>query len=216
MSVTVGTSVSVSMTVVTAMVTVAMSVTVGTSVSVSMAVVGISLSLSLSGPLAPGHGSEGASGQTVGIVVAVESRVDVVVQDSNTVAIVGVGISAPFAVVVADNTVADNTVETLGGPGNVGGGNGVGSNAKTAKTESVAVAVISVSASLSVVVSTCSIDGALVAVANSSGPCGGDTAGSNEGISVAVSSGPGGGDAAGANEGVAVAVEGIGIGHGGR
>merc|ERR1712088_434059 len=144
-----------------------------------MAVVGISLSLSLSGPLAPGHGSEGASGQTVGIVVAVESRVDVVVQDSNTVAIEGIGISGPLAVVVADNTV-----ETLRGPGNEGRGHtGVGSNAKT---ESVAVSVISVSASLSVVVSTGSIDGALVAIANSSGPCGGDTAGSDEGISVAV------------------------------
>merc|ERR1719318_1330420 len=179
------------MTVVSAMVsvTVAMSVTVGTSVSVSMAVVGISLSLSLSGPLAPGHGSEGASGQTVGIVVAVESRVDVVVQDSNTVAIVGVGISSPLAVVVADNTV-----ETLGGPGNEGGGHtGVGSNSES---ESVAVSVISISASLPKVVSTCSIDGALVAVADSSGP--------------------GGGDAAGANKGVSVAVEGIGVGHGGR
>ena len=77
----------------------------------------------------------------------VESRVDVVVQDSNTVAIVGVGISSPLAVVVADNTV-----ETLGGPGNVGGGHTrVGSNSES---ESVAVSVISVSASLSVVVST--------------------------------------------------------------
>merc|ERR1719222_1357018 len=166
MSVTVGTSVSVSM---------AMSVTVGTSVSVSMAVVGISLRLSLRGPLAPGHGSERASGQTVGIVVAVESRVDVVVQDSNTVAIEGIGISGPLAVVVADNTV-----ETLRGPGNEGRGHtGVGS-------KSVAVSVISVSASLSVVVSPASIDGALVPIANSSGPCGGDTAGSDEGISVAV------------------------------
>merc|ERR1719205_545218 len=176
MSVTVGTSVSVSMTVVTAMVsvTVAMSVTVGTSVSVSMAVVGISLSLS--GPLAPGHGSEGASGQTVGIVVAVESRVDVVVQDSNTVAIVGVGISSPLAVVEAMTKA-----EALGRPMRIRG-----CVAVVSKTESVAVSVISVSASLSVVVSTCSIDGALVAVANSSGPCGGDTAGSNEGISVAV------------------------------
>merc|ERR1712088_371829 len=111
-----------------------------------MAVVGISLSLSLGGPLAPGHGSEGASGQTVGIVVAVESRVDVVVQDSNTVAIEGIGISRPLAVVVADNTV-----ETLRGPGNEGRGH-------TGVSESVAVSVISVSASLSVVVSTGSID----------------------------------------------------------
>merc|ERR1712066_718632 len=100
-----------------------MSVTVGTSVSVS--VVGIGLSLSLSGPLAPGHGSEGASGQTVGVVVAVESGVDVVVVDSNTVAVVavvGIGVSAPFAVVVA--------VETVGRPVGVGGGDtGVDSNA---------------------------------------------------------------------------------------
>merc|ERR1712110_1056192 len=102
------------MTVVTAMVsvTVAMSVTVGTSVSVSMAVVGISLSLSLGRPLAPGHGSEGASGQTVGVVVAVEARVDVVVVDSNAVAVVAVeGLGAPLAVVVADETV-----KTLGRP----------------------------------------------------------------------------------------------------
>merc|ERR1712112_303006 len=115
----------------------AMSITVGTSVSVS--VVGIGLSLGLSGPLAPGDGSEGASGQTVGVVVAVESGVDVVVQDSNSVAvaIVSIGIGAPLAIVVADNTV-----ETLGRPGNVGGGStGVSSNAKT---KSVAVAVVSI------------------------------------------------------------------------
>merc|ERR1719442_69532 len=156
------------MTVVTAMVsvTVTMSVTVGTSVAVSMAV-GIGLSISLSGPLAPGHGSEGVSGQTGGVVVAGESRVDVVVQDSNTVAVavVGIGIGAPLAVVVADNTV-----ETLGRPGNIGGGDtGVGSNAKT---ESVTVSVVSVGAPLSIVVSTGSVDGALVTVSNSSGPGG--------------------------------------------
>merc|ERR1719384_217627 len=138
-----------------------------------MAVVGISLSLSR--PLAPGHGSERASGQTVGVVVAVESGVDVVVQDSNTVsvAVVGIGIGAPLAVVVADNTV-----ETLGRPGNVGGGDtGVGSNAKT---KSVAVAVVSVGAPLSKVVSTGAVDGALVAVANSGGPGRRDTAGSDK------------------------------------
>merc|ERR1712088_604505 len=149
-----------------------MSVTVGTSIAVSMSVVGIGLSISLSGPLAPGHGSEGVSGQTGGVVVAVESRVDVVVQDSNTVAValVSIGIGAPLAVVVADNTV-----ETLGRPGNVGGGDtGVGSNAKT---KSVAVAVVSVGAPLSKVVSTGSIDGALVAIANSGGPGSGDAAG---------------------------------------
>merc|ERR1712212_189023 len=205
-----------------------MSVTVGTSVSVS--VVGIGLSLSLSGPLAPGHGSEGASGQTVGVVVAVESGVDVVVVDSNTVAVVPV-------------VVADETVETLGRPVGVGGGDtGVDSNATS---ESVAVTVVSVSigAPLSVV-GTGTIDGGLVAIADSSGPGRGNTAGSNEGIAVSSvesvsisaplsvgvgtgsingalvtvpnSSGPGGGDAAGADEGVAVAVEGIGFGHGGR
>merc|ERR550517_2094463 len=112
---------------------VAMAVTVGTSVAV--AVVGIGLSLSLSRPLAPGHGSEGTSGQTSGVVVAVVAGVDVVVVDSNAVAVVGIGISAPLAVVVTDTTV-----ETLGRPGNEGGGDtGVGSNAKT---ESVAVAVV--------------------------------------------------------------------------
>merc|ERR1719228_749934 len=156
------------MTVVTTMVSVAvaMSVTVGTSVSVS--VVGIGLSLSLSRPLAPGHGSEGASRQTVGVVVAVESGVDVVVVDSNTVAVVavvGIGVSAPLAVVVADETV-----ETLGRPVGVGGGDtGVDSNTTS---ESVAVSVVSVSigAPLSVV-GTGTIDGGLVAIADSSGPC---------------------------------------------
>merc|ERR1712027_247148 len=113
------------MTVVTTMVSVAvaMSVIVGTSVSVSV----VGIGLSLSGPLAPGYGSEGASGQTVGVVVAVESGVDVVVVDSNTVAVVavvGIGVSAPLAVVVADETV-----ETLGRPVGVGGGDtGVDSN----------------------------------------------------------------------------------------
>merc|ERR1719500_2719066 len=136
-----------------------------------MAVVGISLSLSLRGPLAPGHGSERASGQTVGVV--------------------GIGIGAPLAVVVADNTV-----ETLGRPGNIGcGDTGVGSNAKT-ESVSVSVVGISIGTPLSKVVSSSSIDGALVAVADSSRP--------------------GGRDAAGADEGVAVAVEGIGVGHGGR
>merc|ERR550517_467074 len=133
--VAVAVAMTVSMTVVTTMV----SVTVGTSVSVS--VVGIGLGLSLSGPLAPGHGSEGASGQTVGVVIAVESGVDVVVVDSNTVAvvaIVGIGVSAPLAVVVADETM-----ETLGRPVGVGGGNtGVDSNTTS---ESVAVSVVSVS-----------------------------------------------------------------------
>merc|ERR1719397_962064 len=131
---------------------IAMAVTVGTSVAV--AVVGIGLSLSLSRPLAPGHGSEGTSGQTSGVVVAVVAGVDVVVVDSNAVAVV----------------VTDNTVETLGRPGNEGGGDTrVGSNAKT---ESVAVAVVSVSigAPLSVGVGAGSIDGALVAVADSRGP----------------------------------------------
>merc|ERR1712210_210639 len=148
-----------------------------------MAVVGISLSLSLRGPLAPGHGSERASGQTVGVVVAVESGVDVVVQDSNTVsvAVVGIGIGAPLAVVVADNTV-----ETLGRPGNIGCGNtGVGSNAKT-ESVSVSVVGISIGTPLSKVVSSSSIDGALVAVADGSGPGGGDAAGSDEGVAVAV------------------------------
>merc|ERR1719305_1190742 len=136
-----------------------------------MAVVGISLSLSLRGPLAPGHGSERASGQTV--------------------AVVGIGIGAPLAVVVADNTV-----ETLGRPGNIGCGNtGVGSNAKT-ESVSVSVVGISIGTPLSKVVPSSSIDGALVAVADGSGPCGGD--------------------AAGADEGISVAVEGIGVGHGGR
>merc|ERR1719378_1665225 len=205
------------------MVSIAMSVsvTVGTSVSV----VGIGLSLSLSGPLAPGHGSEGASRETVGVVVAVESGVDVVVVDSNTVAVVA----------------AYKTVETLGRPVGVGSGDTrVDSNTTS---ESVAVVSISISAPLSVV-GTGSIDGGLAAIADSSGPGRGDTAGSNKGIAVSSvesvsigaplsvdestgsingalvavpnSSGPGGGDAAGADEGVAVAVEGVGVSHGGR
>merc|ERR1712090_75869 len=94
-----------------------------------------------------------------------------------SIAVVSIGIGAPLAVVVADNTV-----ETLGRPGNVGGGDtGVGSNTKT---KSVAVAVVSVGAPLSKVVSTGAVDGALVAVANSGGPGRRDSAGSDKGISV--------------------------------
>merc|ERR1719397_859725 len=210
------------MTVVTAMVSIAVAMAVTVSTSVAVAVVGIGLSLS--GPLAPGHGGEGVSGQTGGVVVAVVAGVDVVVVDSNAVAVVGIGISAPLAVVVTDNTV-----ETLGRPGNEGGGDTrVGSNAKT---ESVAVAV-----------GAGSIDGALVAVADSRGPGSRDAAGSNNGvavgsvesISISISAplsvgvgagsidcalvavanggGPGGGDAGGADQGVAVE----GFGGGGR
>merc|ERR1719483_1738782 len=66
--------------------------------------------------------------------------------------------------------------------------------------KTMSVAVVGISAPLAIVadktVSTGSIDGALVAVADSGGP--------------------GGGDAAGADEGVAVAVEGVSVGHGGR
>merc|ERR1712106_1275382 len=182
-------SMTVAMTVaMTVSMAVSMAVTVGTSVSVSVSVVGIGLSLSLSGPLAPGHGSEGVSGQTGGVVVAVVAGVDVVVGDSNAVAlgktmsVAVVSSSAPLAV------VADDTVETLGRPGNEGGGDtGVGSNSMAdavGKTMSVSktisrgktmsVAVVSVSigigAPLSEVVSTGSINGALVAVADSGGP----------------------------------------------
>merc|ERR1711970_1306694 len=112
-------------------------------------------------------------------MVAVVAGVHVVVVDSNAVAVVGIGISAPLAVVVTDNTV-----ETLGRPGNEGGGDTwVGSNAKT---ESVAVAVVSVSigAPLSVGVGAGSIDGALVAVADSRRPGSGDAAGSDDGVAV--------------------------------
>merc|ERR1712088_587338 len=167
-----------------------MSVTVGTSVAVSMAVVGIGLSISLSGPLAPGHSSEGVSGQTGGVVVAVESRVDVVVQDSNSVTVSVVSVGAPLSIVVSTGSV-DSALVTVSNSSGPGGGDTAGSN----EGISVAVEGIGVSAPLSEVVSTGSIDGALVAVADSSGP--------------------GGGDAAGANEGAAVAVEGIGVGHGG-
>merc|ERR1712083_567896 len=119
---------TVSMAVVATMVSIAVAkvvsnsiaVTVSVSMGVSVSIVGVSLSLSLSlgRPLAPGHGSEGASGQTVGVVVAVEARVDVVVVDSNAVAVVAVeGLGAPLAVVVADETV-----KTLGRPVAEGGG----------------------------------------------------------------------------------------------
>merc|ERR1711934_630134 len=124
---------TVSMAVVATMVSIAVAkvvsnsiaVTVSVSMGVSMSIVGVSLSLSLGRPLAPGHGSEGASGQTVGVVVAVEARVDVVV-DSNAVAVVAVeGLGAPLAVVVADETV-----KTLSRPVAEGGGDtGVDSDA---------------------------------------------------------------------------------------
>merc|ERR1740123_1862712 len=157
---------------------VAMAVTVGTSVTVAVAVVGIGLSLSLCGPLAPGHGGEGTSGQSVGVVVAVVAGIDVVVVDSNAVAVVGIGISAPLAEVVS--VVSDNTVETLGRPGNKGGGDtGVGSNA------SKSVAVERLSAPLSVgMVGAGTVDGGLTAVTDSSGPGSGDAAGSNDGVAV--------------------------------
>merc|ERR1711863_242370 len=169
-------------------------VTVSVSMGVSMSIVGVSPSPGR--PLAPGHGSEGASGQTVGVVVAVEARVDVVVVDSNAVAVVAVeGLGAPLAVVVADETV-----KTLGRPVAEGGGDtGVDSDAMAVgKTVSIAVVSIGIGISigtpLSIGIRTGSIDGGLAAVANSGGP--------------------GSGDAAGADEGVAVAVEGIGVGHG--
>merc|ERR1711970_702833 len=127
------------MAVVTTMVVavVAKAIAVGTTVSVAVEGIG----LSLSRPLAPGHGSEGASGQTVGVVVASEAGVHVVVVDSNAMAVVAVesiSISGPLAIVVADNTV-----ESLGGPGSEGGGNtGMGSDtASVGKGKSVAVAV---------------------------------------------------------------------------
>merc|ERR1719153_289373 len=131
-----------------------------------MAVVAVeSISLSLSRPLAPGHGSEGASGQTVGVVVASEAGVHIVVVDSDAMAVVAVesiSVSGPLAIVVADNTV-----ESLGGPGSERGGNtGVGSDTTTVgKGKSVAVAVegISVSAPLSVGIGTGSVDSALTA-----------------------------------------------------
>merc|ERR1712203_583786 len=135
-----------------------------------MSIVGVSLSLSLGRPLAPGHGSEGASGQTVGVVVAVEARVYVVVVDSNAVAVVAVeGLGAPLAVVVADETV-----KTLSRPVAEGGGDtGVDSDAMAvSKTVSVS--------------KTGSIAGGLAAVANSGGPGSGDAAGADEGVAVAV------------------------------
>merc|ERR1719180_566800 len=149
---------------------VAVTVTVGTSVTVAVAVVGIGLSLSLSGPLAPGHGGEGTSGQSAGVVVAVVAGVHVVVVDSNAVAVVGIGISAPLAEVVS--VVSDDTVGTLERPGNKGGGDtGVGSNA----SKSVAIAVERLSAPLSVgMVGAGTVDGGLTTVADSSGPSSGD------------------------------------------
>ena len=199
---------TVSMAVVATMVSIAVAkvvsnsiaVTVSVSMGVSVSIVGVSLSLSLGRPLAPGHGSEGASGQTVGVVVAVEARVDVVVVDSNAVAVVAVeGLGAPLAVVVADETV-----KTLGRPVAEGGGDtgvdsdamAVGKAVSVSKTVSIAVVSIGIGTPLSIGIRTGSIDGGLAAVANSGGP--------------------GSGDAAGADEGVAVAVEGIGVGHGGR
>merc|ERR1719153_1618263 len=154
-----------------------------------MAVVAVEgIGFSLSRPLAPGHGSEGASGQTVGVVVASEAGVHVVVVDSDAVAIVAVesiSVSGPLAIVVADNTV-----EPLGGPGSEGGGNTrVGSDtASVGKGKSVAVAVegisVSVSAPLSVGIGTGSVDSALTAEPNSGGPGGGDAGGTDQGVAV--------------------------------
>merc|ERR1712066_258308 len=168
---------------------VSIAVTVSVSMGVSMSIVGVSLSLSLGRPLAPGHGSEGASGQTVGVVVAVEARVDVVVVDSNAVAVVAVeGLGAPLAVVVADETV-----KTLGRPVAEGGGDtgvdsdamAVGKAVSVSKTVSIAVVSIGIGISigtpLSIGIRTGSIDGGLAAVANSGGPGSGDAAGADEG-----------------------------------
>merc|ERR1719174_1113092 len=145
---------TVSMAVVATMVSIAVAkvvsnsiaVTVSVSMGVSMSIVGVSLSLSLGRPLAPGHGSEGASGQTVGVVVAVEARVDVVVVDSNAVAVVAVeGLGAPLAVVVADETV-----KTLGRPVAEGGGyTGVDSDA-VAVSKTVSIAVVSIGIGISI------------------------------------------------------------------
>merc|ERR1712066_858382 len=187
---------TVSMAVVATMVSIAVAkvvsnsiaVTVSVSMGVSVSIVGVSLSLSLGRPLAPGHGSEGASGQTVGVVVAVEARVDVVVVDSNAVAVVAVeGLGAPLAVVVADETV-----KTLGRPVAEGGGDtGVDSDAMAVgKAVSIAVVSIGIGISigtpLSIGIRTGSIDGGLAAVANSGGPGSGDAAGADEGVAVAV------------------------------
>merc|ERR1712037_870759 len=168
---------TVSMAVVATMVSIAVAKVVSNSitVTVSVSIVGVSLSLSLGRPLAPGHGSEGASGQTVGVVVAVEARVDVVVVDSNAVAVVAVeGLGAPLAVVVADETV-----KTLGRPVAEGGGDtgvdsdamAVGKAVSVSKTVSIAVVSIGIGISigtpLSIGIRTGSIDGGLAAVANS-------------------------------------------------
>merc|ERR1711970_1233079 len=136
----------------------------------------------------------------VSVVVAVVAGVHVVVVDSNAVAVVGISISAPLAVVVTDNTV-----ETLGRPGNEGGNDtGVGSNAKTeavavsrgpgsgdaaGSNDSVAAGSvegvsISISAPLSVGIGAGSIDGALAAVANGGGPGRGDARGADQGVAV--------------------------------
>merc|ERR1719275_536630 len=188
-------------------VSIAMSVTVGTSVVTTMVSVSIAMSV------------------TVGTSVSVSMAVVGISLSLRGPLAPGHGSERASGQTVAV-VVADNTMETLGRPGNIGcGDTGVGSNAKT-ESVSVSVVGISIGTPLSKVVSSSSIDGALVAVADGSRPCGGDTAGSDEGISVAVvsisigsplskvvssssidgalvavadSSGPGGGDAAGAD-----------------
>merc|ERR1719350_687413 len=90
-----------------------LAVVVSVGKTMSVAVVGISISAPLAVVVsgAVGDGSEGATGETGGVMVARESGVDVVVVDSDSVAVVSVGVSAPLAVAVGQVAVRTGTVD---------------------------------------------------------------------------------------------------------
>merc|ERR1719431_2337535 len=85
----------------------------GNTETVAVAVVGIGISAPLAVVVsgAVGDGSEGAAGETGGAVVSRQAGVDVVVVDSDSVAVVSVGVSAPLAVAVGQVAVRTGTVD---------------------------------------------------------------------------------------------------------
>merc|ERR1712203_349598 len=92
-------------------VAVATAVSVGKTMSIAVVGIGISAPLAVVVSGAVGDGSEGAAGETGGVMVARESGVDVVVVDSDSVAVVSVGVSAPLAVAVGQVAVRTGTVD---------------------------------------------------------------------------------------------------------
>merc|ERR1712088_573891 len=111
---------------------------------VSMSIVGVSLSLSLGRPLAPGHGSEGASVKTLGRPVAegggdtgVDSdamAVGKTVSVSKTVSIAVVSIGTPLSIGIRTGSI-DGGLAAVANSGGPGSGDAAGAD------EGVAVAV---------------------------------------------------------------------------